>query len=112
MDSPVDAALWESVSNQIVSLPIRSDDPFSNFLTALFLRDMDDETWETWNKKIREDYVAYQDKSRQEFGSWFFETKDRAAAEGGRLYATVSAILYLESYYRYAPLKEPEDSDE
>ena len=109
MDEPADSELWKSVCAQLIQTPPQSGDALSHFLTALLVRDMDDESWESWNKKIREEFIASQDKSRQEFGSWFLGTKDRTAAEGGRLYATVSAILFLESYYRYPPLNEPEE---
>lgn len=109
---PVNSELWKSVCEQLTQLPAQPGDALSHFLTALLARDMDDEAWESWNKKIREEYVSSQEKSRQELGSWFFETKDRTAAEGGRLYATVMSLLYLESYYRYPLLKDDDSAEE
>lgn len=66
-------------------------------------RHMGGDTWNLWNKQIREVLPANQVKRGPEEGSWS-PVGDRWGPMGGRLYQTCLSIYVLEVYYRHLPL--------
>ena len=58
--------------------------------------------WRAWNQKIKKMYPDRQRNSPPVLaGSWDGDTNKFG---GGRLFSTATAILTLESYYRFSPL--------
>ncbi len=102
--SDKEQAVLEDVCVTLMSKEPSVDDGMSNFLTALLVRDVDPEGWEAWNEKLREMYIEQQEKDRAELGSWYYPMASHEELECGRLYCTVAAILYLQSYYHCPPL--------
>ncbi|MBP3695456.1 MAG: hypothetical protein J6J31_13595 [Thermoguttaceae bacterium] len=82
-----------------------------NFFASMLLRDLQGEVWDGWNEKVFPEYLKKQSADEVEGGSWFYGEED-INNEGGRLYCTAMALLILESYYRYEPLRPFAEFDE
>jgi hypothetical protein len=61
--------------------------------------------WFKWNEVMRDTLPSLQIQAGRERGSWPPQGDPHGDA-GGRLYATVMAVLCLEAYYRHMPLSE------
>jgi anti-sigma factor RsiW len=70
--------------------------------TTLALFQRGGPAWERWNAAMKPALLGAQEKSGMHAGSW--GPIDRWSGFGGRLYATASAALILETYYRYPRL--------
>ena len=59
--------------------------------------------WLTWNSKMREDLLMYQEREGTAKGSWNPErpAKDAWGKQYGRLYTTCMSLYILEVYYRH-----------
>jgi hypothetical protein len=108
-------ATGESVRYLLSHLPKAADQEGVNFYywyyATLALSQEGGEAWDAWNEKMSRLLVLLQvgDEHGSAAGSW--DPRDRRAAIGGRVYSTAMSILCLESYYRYAPLEEPERAE-
>ncbi len=63
---------------------------------------MGGESWDRWNRKMRDILVGSQEKSGPNAGSW--APRDRYDSTGGRIYTTSLGACSLEVYYRHAPI--------
>lgn len=59
----------------------------------------DNQEWQKWNAQIKEILI----KNQAENGTWQFN--DKWGMFGGQLYTTTMAILTLQVYYRYPPMR-------
>ncbi len=78
------------------------DDMYFNYNATQVMRHYGGETWDTWNKKMREQLVRTQSHAGHAAGSWF--EKDEHGPVGGRLYMTCLGCMTLEVYYRHMPI--------
>jgi hypothetical protein len=62
--------------------------------------------WKAWNFFVARTLLQLQSRKPHEEGSWPAEPS-WVGASGGRVYATATAVLTLETYYRYEPLLQP-----
>ncbi len=92
---------------------IDKKDIYFDFYSTLTLHHAQHETWEDWNKQMRDYLVRTQETGGHQSGSWHFNDKHGSGVVGGRLYTTAMAAMILEVYYRYAPLfaSAADDSD-
>jgi hypothetical protein len=81
--------------------PSRTDMYF-NYNATQVMRHCGGETWDDWNKPMRDQLISSQSREGHASGSWF--EKDEHGAVGGRLYMTCLACMTLEVYYRHMPL--------
>ena len=63
-------------------------------------------SWETWNRKMRELLISTQNTRGSNSGSWD-PGKFEWGTQGGRIYTTALAVCTLEVYYRHLPLFDP-----
>ena len=101
----------KSGAGYITKRGISKTDIYFDFYTTLTLHHAQHESWEDWNKQMRDYLVKTQEIVGHQAGSWNF--RDQYGAVGGRLYTTAMAAMTLEVYYRYTPLfaATAEDSD-
>ena len=92
----------ESGASHLLARGVSKTDIYFDFYTTLTLHHAQHESWEDWNKQMRDYLVGSQEVAGHQAGSWNF--KDRHGAVGGRLYTTAMAAMTLEVYYRYTPL--------
>ncbi len=78
------------------------NDFYGWYFTSLALFQRGGAAWERWNAAMKPALLAAQERSGPHAGSW--GPIDRWSGFGGRLYATASATLILETYYRYPRL--------
>ena len=76
---------------------------YYNYYATQVMRHYEGETWDKWNKVMRDQLVNSQDKNGHQKGSWFVKG-DHGADAGGRIYCTSMATMILEVYYRHMPL--------
>ncbi len=76
---------------------------YYNYYATQILRHWGGDEWTDWNRIMRDQTVARQEKKGHLRGSWFFE-KDHSSEVGGRLYCTAMAVMILEVYYRHLPI--------
>jgi hypothetical protein len=77
---------------------------YYNYYATQVLHHFGGETWEKWNKVMRDYLINTQSKDGHEEGSWFFKGGDHGAERGGRLYITALCCMTLEVYYRHLPI--------
>lgn len=77
---------------------------YYNYYATQVLHHFGGETWERWNKVMRDYLIETQSKNGHEEGSWFFKGGDHGAERGGRLYITALCCMTLEVYYRHLPI--------
>jgi len=71
------------------------------------------DTWNKWNREMRDYLTSTQSKHGAEAGSWFFgKGGEHGAERGGRLYHTAMAAMILEVYYRIQPIYQKQASEE
>lgn len=101
----------KSGASHLLGEGVSKTDIYFDFYTTLTLHHAQHESWEDWNKQMRDYLVRSQEVAGHQAGSWNF--KDKHGAVGGRLYTTAMAAMTLEVYYRYTPLfaATAEDSD-
>ena len=58
--------------------------------------------WLEWNENLKEVYIALQNTTGPDTGSW--DPKGQHVNAGGRVLATGLAVLSLEVYYRLLPM--------
>ena len=85
---------------------------YYNYYATQVMRHWEGETWDNWNRQMRDQLVHAQAKQGHEDGSWFSGTGDTGAGGGGRLYCTAMATMILEDYYRHLPLYRPQSVDQ
>ena len=64
------------------------------------------DSWDTWNRKMRELLISTQNTRGSNSGSWD-PGKFEWGTQGGRIYTTALAVCTLEVYYRHLPLFDP-----
>ncbi|MGB2498164.1 MAG: prenyltransferase/squalene oxidase repeat-containing protein [Mariniblastus sp.] len=64
------------------------------------------DSWETWNRKMRELLISTQNTRGSNSGSWD-PGRFEWGTQGGRIYTTALAVCTLEVYYRHLPLFDP-----
>ncbi len=67
------------------------------------LHHMENESWERWNRVMRQAIPEHQTIAGPESGSWDADG-DRWGTHGGRLYTTCLSVYMLEVYYRHLPI--------
>jgi hypothetical protein len=67
------------------------------------LHHMGGDSWDKWNKVMRQAVPEHQVRAGREQGSWD-PANDRWGNHGGRLYTTCLSIFLLEVYYRHLPI--------
>ncbi|MDG2470524.1 MAG: hypothetical protein P8M80_14675 [Pirellulaceae bacterium] len=78
---------------------------YYNYYATQFMQQLGGESWDIWNRKMRDFLIETQAKQGKAKGSWFFQhPAEHGASVGGRLYTTTLAAMTLEVYYRYLPL--------
>jgi hypothetical protein len=60
--------------------------------------------WRQWNDNLKEVYIALQETTGANTGSWDPKHDGKHAKAGGRVLTTGLAVLSLEVYYRLLPL--------
>ncbi|MFP6667878.1 MAG: prenyltransferase/squalene oxidase repeat-containing protein [Pirellulales bacterium] len=60
--------------------------------------------WRQWNDNLKEVYIALQETTGANIGSWDPKHDGKHAKAGGRVLTTGLAVLSLEVYYRLLPL--------
>ena len=65
---------------------------------------MEGESWDRWNRVMRQKVPENQTKSGPEAGSWSPTRDEWGARGGGRLFTTCLSIYMLEVYYRHLPI--------
>jgi hypothetical protein len=78
-------------------------DVYSWFFATNALFQCGGETWNGWNKTMRDGLLKYQEKSGAEKGSWNPRqpVRDAWGVQYGRLYTTCLSLYILEVNYRY-----------
>ena len=80
--------------------------PYTWYYGSLAMYQMGGRYWATWREECLSDLVKHQRTDGCEFGSWRMPSSQYLSGMeggGGTVYATVMAILSLESFYRYQP---------
>ena len=72
------------------------------YYASLAVMQMQNETWQKWNVKMRDLLIKLQTAGGELDGSW--DIRSQYGAQGGRIYTTALATLTLEVYYRYLPM--------
>jgi hypothetical protein len=72
---------------------------------SLCLLQVQGDTWNKWNARTRDTLIRMQRHGENDplAGSW--DANVRWGAQGGRVFTTSLAVLTLEVYYRYLPLR-------
>ena len=83
---------------------VSKTDIYFDFKATMALHHFQHESWDEWNKEMRDYLVSSQETAGHQAGSWHFP--DKHGNVGGRLYTTAMAAMTLEVYYRYSPLFE------
>ena len=87
--------------------PIRYDSIPHNvyywYYATQVMHHMEGESWERWNRVMRQVVPEHQVREGKEVGSWN-PSSDRWGGYGGRLYTTCLSIYMLEVYYRHLPI--------
>lgn len=73
------------------------------YAATLALFHLQGDPWAAWNTLIKRTILPLQSRSPHEDGSWPPEAS-WLGVSGGRVYSTATAVLTLETYYRYEPL--------
>lgn len=97
----------DEAANFIAEQALRSDptrDLYFSYYATLALFPLQDERWQTWNRRLTHALLRQQRDSGNLTGSW--DTHTRWGPTGGRVYTTSMACLCLETYYRYLPVYE------
>lgn len=68
------------------------------------LHHMEDDSWDKWNKIMRQRLPEEQVKSGPQAGSWNGPPQDLWDGHAGRLYTTCLCTYMLEVYYRHLPI--------
>lgn len=84
----------------------KNRDVYYWYYATQVMHHIEGEPWKKWNLAVCEQVPAAQIREGNEAGSWdpFQPTRDRRAAEGGRLCVTCLSLYILEVYYRHLPL--------
>jgi hypothetical protein len=75
------------------------------YTATLALFHLGGKEWTAWNFFLRRTLPQLQSSKSHEEGSWPPEPS-WIGLSGGRVYATATAVLMLETYYRYEPLSK------
>ena len=95
-----DAASKEATAYLLKNLPrVTSYDEYYWYYGTLAMHNMDDESWQEWNRSLRDMLISLQRQDEFLGGSW--DPKGKWAGIGGRLYSTALSTMCLEVYYRY-----------
>ena len=70
---------------------------------SLCMLQMQNDDWKRWNTRSREALIALQNRGGRTDGGW--DADPKYADRGGRVYSTSIALLTLEVYYRYQPVR-------
>ena len=95
-----DAASREAVTYLLRNLPrATSYDEYYWYYGTLAMHQVDDASWQEWNRSLRDLLITMQRREGPLAGSW--NPTGKWAGIGGRLYSTALSTMCLEVYYRY-----------
>jgi len=84
---------------------------YYNYYATQIMRHTGGESWDKWNKVMRDQLVNSQSKNGHETGSWHIKG-DHGSDVGGRIYCTSMATMILEVYYRHMPIYGKQAAEE
>lgn len=79
------------------------NDLYYSYYATQVMRHNGGDSWERWNRKMRDPLIKLQVKDGHAAGSWYTGGGGHGR-HGGRLMATSLATMMLEVYYRHMPL--------
>jgi hypothetical protein len=105
LDMPLEDEGIDEAVKFLSSQPPGSNDAdlYYWYYASLSMLNMQHLKWKDWNTRTREALIHMQKKSGPSAGCW--ETNFKWGDRGGRIFTTSMAVLTLEVYYRYLPLR-------